>query len=147
MSSPPPPARELRWPLLLALTAALLAGAWVATPARLVVARLGLVGGEVWRHPDRCRANLATAAAGEEALPPVTRAILRMLRRDGIDRYALSPGLARLSTSYQRTVEGAWPRRCERDAPVLFMTLAEAAELPAEVPREVSDGMVMVRRD
>jgi hypothetical protein len=142
-----PPDRGPRWPLLLAVTVLLIGAGWATTPVRTVAARLVLAGGEAWRHPGRCRTQLVTPGAGEYALPAVTRTILQLQRRHGIDRYELSPRLAQSPLLYQRTVEASWPRRCDPGAPALFLTADEATNLPPDLPREVSDGIVLIRRD
>jgi hypothetical protein len=93
---------------------------------------------------SRFQANIVTPGAGEHVLPAEVRTIIRLLERNAVTRYRLSPRLADNSFLAQQVVASAWPRRLELTADALF--LAETELVPAGCKVTASlEGILLAR--
>jgi PA14 domain len=90
------------------------------------------------------QANIATPGAGGQVLPPEVRTMVRLLERDALTRYRLSPLLADSTFLAQQVVASAWPRRLEATADALFLLDAEPVPAGCKVTASL-EGIVLAR--
>ena len=93
---------------------------------------------------SRFQASIATPGSGEHVLPAEVRAIVRLLERESLTSYRLSPGFADYPFIAQQVVASAWPRRLEPAADAVF--LFDAEPVPAGCRRTaVLEGITLAR--
>lgn len=94
------------------------------------------------QHRQTALRDLLTPNSGEEVLPSLVRDMLTLLRRHGIQEFALSPEISASMVPNQRIVESAFPRKMVPTARHL-LALAEE-QLPVKCVQVAVEGGVQI---